>query len=448
GTADTAGFFTGQSGRFYFFRSRARDRAGNVEGYPPGPDAWVEIGAEVGPVAYVRDGLNYWDVQWTNAGGGLSANWAKATGAEGYDYAIGTQPGDNDLVDWTAVGWQTSMTRDGLALVDGQTYFFSVRARRGICRGPAKSSDGVRVDMSPPVSYVEALPETTYSPDDYYATFSVSWHDEDTLSGVYYTEVQWREGEDGEWGDLELPYMSDADSLKFTGVVGKTYCFRCRAHDNAGNPEQYPEAADAYTCAAYDPALPPVPPPVNPMCKIALHLVPGGIFGCSQPPVFDELDDVNRIWSASPIGSFLQVFLVVFDYDSLSVLEFGLDWPADWGSASFHACSSPIQVGSIASPGDGVVLAYTPCQVSAARGGARPRFWPTCWVWLMPRSNGEIGIIRSPQSDYLGVTDCRPIEHRSRQTPVVIYNAGVNVDPYEGPPYHWTAMDEIDRLFK
>jgi hypothetical protein len=447
GTTDTAAFFTGKSGRYYFFRSRARDRAGNEELYPPGPDAWVEVGPDIDQVAWVRDGLGY-DASWTSDSTELSANWATALGAEEYECAVGTRRGDSDLVNWTPVGNRNHVTWGDLVLVDGRTYFFAVRARRGNCRGPARSSNGIRVDVSPPVSYVEALPETTYSPTDYYAIFTVSWHAEDTISGISYTEGQWREGETGEWSDIEVPWWKYDQIAEFTGFVGRTYYFRCRAADVAGNLEQYPDAPDVRTCTAYTPTQPPTPPPVNPMCKIALHLVPGGSLGCSQPPAVDELDDVNRVWSTSRFGSSLQVFLVVFDYDSLSVLEFGLDWPADWGSASFHACSSPLQVGSIANPGDGVALAYTTCQVSAARGGARPRFWPTCWVWLTPRSNGEIGIIRNRQSDYLAVTDCRPIEHRSRQAPVVIYNAGVNVDPYEGPPYHWTAMDEIDRLFK
>jgi hypothetical protein len=62
----------------------------------------------------------------------LSASW-HATDPESevveYEYAIGTAPGAADIVSWTLVGNQTSVTNSNLSLTTGSTYYFSVRAK-------------------------------------------------------------------------------------------------------------------------------------------------------------------------------------------------------------------------------------------------------------------------------------------------------------------------------
>ena len=56
----------------------------------------------------------------------------------------------------------------------------------------------------------------------------------------------------------------------------------------------------------------------------------------------------------------------------------------------------------------------------------RPQYWPVAWTWLAPTSDGEIGI----GSHYLSTVDCDFQEAE----PESIFNAGLNTDPYEGPP--------------
>jgi thermitase len=58
----------------------------------------------------------------------LSASWNAVAGASGYQYAIGSSAGLADVLAWTDAGRATSMTQSGLSLVDGQTYYVSVRA--------------------------------------------------------------------------------------------------------------------------------------------------------------------------------------------------------------------------------------------------------------------------------------------------------------------------------
>ncbi|MDD3875210.1 MAG: N-acetylmuramoyl-L-alanine amidase [Bacteroidales bacterium] len=65
----------------------------------------------------------------------FSANWGNSTdpnsGIESYWYAIGTNQGDTDIVNWTNNGLNTSVIHSGLNLSYGTTYYVSVKARNG-----------------------------------------------------------------------------------------------------------------------------------------------------------------------------------------------------------------------------------------------------------------------------------------------------------------------------
>lgn len=79
----------------------------------------------------------------------LKATWTGASDAQSgisqYQYAIGTTAGNNDIVDWTATPG-TSVTKTGLSLAAGSTYFISVKAQNGAGQlGDAGTSDGIKV---------------------------------------------------------------------------------------------------------------------------------------------------------------------------------------------------------------------------------------------------------------------------------------------------------------
>jgi hypothetical protein len=64
----------------------------------------------------------------------LHATWTSSdpeSGIAEYQYAIGTSAGGTDVVDWTSAGTDTEVTKTGLDLSVGTTYYFSVKAQNG-----------------------------------------------------------------------------------------------------------------------------------------------------------------------------------------------------------------------------------------------------------------------------------------------------------------------------
>ncbi len=89
------------------------------------------------------------DIDFTGDSANLAVNWvdvADVTGMtkQNYEVALGTSAGATDVVAWTNVALGTSHTFTGLSLVQGTTYYPSVRIVR--TSGPlnASSSDGVK----------------------------------------------------------------------------------------------------------------------------------------------------------------------------------------------------------------------------------------------------------------------------------------------------------------
>jgi len=110
----------------------------------------IEVGVPLPAPAYVYDGLGQ-DEDRTRSTTRLSANWAEVPDPRvaGYQYAIGTSPGGTDVVNWTYLpATKRSVTRSGLSLSHGVTYYFTVRAvDEQMYPGLEISSDGIRVDI-------------------------------------------------------------------------------------------------------------------------------------------------------------------------------------------------------------------------------------------------------------------------------------------------------------
>jgi pimeloyl-ACP methyl ester carboxylesterase len=105
------------------------------------------------------------------------------------------------------------------------------------------------IDRVAPSSAVTALPPTTTE-----TKFPVQWGGSDDRSGIRWYDVQYRDGDRGEWTDWQVNVTRIADI--FTGQPGHTYCFRARAMDNAGNWELYP-GGDGDTCTRVEPGAAP-----------------------------------------------------------------------------------------------------------------------------------------------------------------------------------------------
>jgi len=189
--------------------------------------------------------------------------------------------------------------------------------------------------------------------------------------------------------------------------------------------------------------------PINANVKFALHLLPHATKGCGKLlPSIPDFGSIVRTWSSYDD---VDAFMVIFDYDSISVYEYNLLWPAGWGSTSTQIClGSGVGVISVTDTlvSRGIAMFFD-CKASGTAGA--PAFLPVAYHWFAPISDGEIEIWPNLDSGNLGVVDCRPDEFKAEQYPVQVYYAGVNVDPYEGPPLHSTeptSWGHIKSLFR
>ncbi len=96
----------------------------------------------------VNDGMGN-DDSTTTSLTTLAANWTASgdsnSGIARYWYAIGTSPGDTNVVGWTDNALNTSVTISGLTLTDGETYYFTVKTENGAGLINSCYSDGVLV---------------------------------------------------------------------------------------------------------------------------------------------------------------------------------------------------------------------------------------------------------------------------------------------------------------
>ena len=110
----------------------------------------------------------------TNSSIALHARWSASdpeSGIAEYQYGIGTFPGYVDVIGWTSTGAGGEVTRTGLNLLDGVTYYFAAKAKNGVGTwGSVGNSDGITVDggcvMPTPTPTSTQLPTSTSIPSD------------------------------------------------------------------------------------------------------------------------------------------------------------------------------------------------------------------------------------------------------------------------------------------
>jgi PKD repeat protein/N-acetyl-anhydromuramyl-L-alanine amidase AmpD len=99
----------------------------------------------------VSDGTGA-DKDTTNSLTTLSANWGASSDANSgiakYWYAIGTTAGATNVVAWTDNLLNTSVTKTGLSLTPGQTYYFSIKSVNGAGLNSICNSDGITVNSA------------------------------------------------------------------------------------------------------------------------------------------------------------------------------------------------------------------------------------------------------------------------------------------------------------
>ncbi|MDI6916316.1 MAG: Ig-like domain-containing protein [Thermoplasmatales archaeon] len=228
---------------YYQFYSRARDNATNYEAAPGSADAICGYD-NAAPTSNVNAISPYWQ----NTSPVTITATASDTGYSGlasvelwYRYSTDNSSGGGWVLFGTdtASPWSWSFT-----FPNGTGYYqFYNRARDNATNyesAPTTRDTLCGYDNTPPSSYVIPLPAWSKQ------TFTVSWTGSD-LSGIASYDVQYKVGS-GSWVNW-LSSVSDTSATFTFGEHLKTYYFRCRARDNAGNVEGYPtgDGYDTYT---------------------------------------------------------------------------------------------------------------------------------------------------------------------------------------------------------
>jgi hypothetical protein len=136
----------------YYTSVHAIDMAGNVSADTSTNGVTIDMSPPTQGI--VNDGEGD-DIDRTTSFTTLSANWSGfddlLSGIAYFEYAVGTAPGDTNVVTWTTTGQNMFYSRDDLTLEADTVYYHSVRAHDvvGNISDPV-STDGITVDQDPP----------------------------------------------------------------------------------------------------------------------------------------------------------------------------------------------------------------------------------------------------------------------------------------------------------
>jgi len=173
----------------------------------------------------------------------LNASWTSEdmeSGIDHYEYAVGTSPTDTGsgyLVPWTSTGMLTSAS-PSITLQQGVTYYFYVKAYNNVGLMSEGVSDGIKVDVSPPLRPTVTLDgDYTADPNMIHCT----WYSSDPESGI--AGYEYSIGTSAYAGDI-VP-LTSAGTATQAWVEGlnlipeTTYYFNVRATNGAGKVSLY-----------------------------------------------------------------------------------------------------------------------------------------------------------------------------------------------------------------
>jgi len=213
--------------------------------------ASVDTSSPTAPGA-VYDGTGA-DASFTYSTTSLSANWTSSadadSGISGYRYAIGTTAGGINTAGWTSLGNVLTITRMGLPLSVGTTYYFSVKAVNGIgLVGLAVNSNGQFVklidtsDTTPPpdISAVRDGTGTDIAYSTATTTLCANWDsvtDPESGTARYWYAIGTQTSGSGvsdtkAWTDNGVLTSINAQALALT--VGVTYYVSVKAENGVG----------------------------------------------------------------------------------------------------------------------------------------------------------------------------------------------------------------------
>jgi hypothetical protein len=131
----------------------------------------------------------------------------------------------------------------------------------------------------------------------------------------------------------------------------------------------------------------------NPAAKVGVHVLPHSDRACRKNfPVITDCNDIVHTYGE--IGN-IDAFPVFFDLVAYQGFEYGLMWPAEWGSCGFVSCTDgrriwtePCGDPETFDPGDWVSQIFDVCQYDSVVVPG--------WAWFYASSSGRICIIGPP----------------------------------------------------
>jgi len=178
----------------------------------------------------------------------------------------------------------------------------------------------------------------------------------------------------------------------------------------------------------------------NPANKIAIHLKAHPTSCTKAYPAFTNCSQIVFTWMNLGDVDAMPVF---YDMVGYTVTEFGLTWPAAWGSMSWVRCKGELAVGTILNPGDGTSIAWTTCQVG---WGIAPGAG-----WLIATEPGMVCPIPYFATGDYGVVDCSPSPGPYYDYPVTVSCGGVGMvgdDPCRAVATESSTWGEIKSMFR
>ncbi|MEL1231586.1 MAG: lamin tail domain-containing protein, partial [Candidatus Neomarinimicrobiota bacterium] len=181
-----------QDGSMYFGSVRGTDAAGNQSNTLTGNGLTIDASQPIGGMVIDGDSI---DLDFTSSTTTLTASWSgftdEGSGISEYHYAIGTEPGETQNVNWVSVGTDSLVTNSTLTLISGITYYVSVRATDSVGNeGNTVYTNGITIDTQPPsTGNVNDGPEQDLEITSSTNTLSGNWTGfNDALSGIAFYE--------------------------------------------------------------------------------------------------------------------------------------------------------------------------------------------------------------------------------------------------------------------
>jgi hypothetical protein len=140
--------------------------------------------------------------------------------------------------------------------------------------------------------------------------------------------------------------------------------------------------------------------------SVAVHIEKHGRWTCAGLP---SIDKSNIRTTYEGMGE-IDAFFVLFDFDQIKGVSFGIDWPKTWGEGTWHDCAF-LRAADIAMPGDHTGIVWKECITDST---------PVIigWLTLTVTSPGTISVTPSPMEGAVTIGDCT--DTRAKMSEVVI----------------------------